>query len=164
MRGLSAKKKDIDIYFITCVCQPKTQQVMRNSMLTLLLVTIAFPGISQELEANAKYIKEKYSTDYTATIRNYAVKEWGDDYQMVVYEINQQCDALVELVNAFKSENTNIAYKAILEWSQDGYETRNSQEFQKIKVFGVEQLLKLHCDWQMVKYEYDNQVKAKNAF
>jgi len=25
-------------------------------------------------------------------------------------------------------------------------------------------LLKLHCDWSMVKYEYDKQVKAKNSF
>ena len=33
-----------------------------------------------------------------------------------------------------------------------------------LKGFGVAQLLKLHCDWQMVKYEYDLQVKAKNAF
>ena len=137
---------------------------MKRLLSLLLLSAIALPIVSQELGANAKYIKEKYPSDYTNTIRKYALKEWGDDYQMVVYEINLQCDALVELVNDFESENTNIAYKAIQEWSQDGYETRNSQEFQKLKVFGVEQLLKLHCDWQMVKYEYDLQVKAKNAF
>jgi len=137
---------------------------MKKNLVFLLLLAIAIPGIPQELEANAKHIKEKYPTEYTNTIRKYAVKEWGDDYQMVVYEINQQCNALVDLVNEFKSENTNIAYKAILEWSQDGYKTKNSQEFQKIKTFGVAQLLKLHCDWQMVKYEYDLQAKAKNAF
>ena len=137
---------------------------MKKLFTLLLLTAMVISANSQELEVNAKHIKEKYSSDYTATIRKYAVQEWGDDYQMIVYEINKQCDALVDLVNEFKSENTNIAYKAILEWSQDGYETKNSQEFQKIKVFGVEQLLKLHCDWQMVKYEYDKQAKAKNAF
>jgi len=33
-----------------------------------------------------------------------------------------------------------------------------------MKTFGLKDLLKLHCDWSMVKYEYDKQVKAKNSF
>jgi hypothetical protein len=137
---------------------------MKKTMFLLFLSIIAIPGITQELEANASYIKEKYPTDYANTIRKYAMKEWGDDFQMVVYAINQQADALVALVDEFESDNTTVAYNAILDWSYDGYKSQNQEKFKAIKVFGLEQLLKLHCDWTMVKYEYDNQVKAKNAF
>ena len=83
---------------------------------------------------------------------------------MVVFEINRQADALYGLINAFESDYTKIAYKAIIDWSKDGHESSNIEKFNKFEVFGLSQLLKLHCDWTMVKFEYDRQVKARNAF
>jgi hypothetical protein len=83
---------------------------------------------------------------------------------MVVYEINNQADALIKLIDEFKSENTNIAFRAIQKWSIDGYESSNTAKFKEIETFGLKELIKLHCDWEMVKYEYDNQVRAKNSF
>ena len=90
--------------------------------------------------------------------------EWKDDFSMVVYEINKQADALVELIDEFKSDNTNIAFKAIQEWSREGYKSKNITLFKEMTTFELKDLLKMHCDWSMVKYEYDKQVKAKNSF
>lgn len=137
---------------------------MRILLPLLLIGFLSSFGFSQELDFNAKTIKEKYPDKYTNTIRTHAMSEWGTDYRMVVYEINKQSDALVELINAFKSEHTNIAYQAILKWSIDGYKEHNKEQFKEIQTFGLEQLLDFHCDWRMVKYTYDKQVKAKGAF
>jgi len=126
----------------------------------LLIVSVK----AQSLEANASYIRKNYESDYEATIKKHALEEWNDDFNMVVYEINKQADALAGLIEAFKPENTNIAYKAIQEWSIEGYLDKNIDLFKELEVFGLKGLLKLHCDWNMVKYEYDKQVKAKNAF
>jgi len=138
---------------------------MKNSHLFLIgLILIPYSLFAQELESQASYIKDNYPDDYQTTIRKHALEEWGNDFSMVVYEINKQSEALFELVNAFESDNTNIAFRAIQEWSIDGYLSSNIEKFKKIKTFSVENLIKLHCDWSMVKYEYDKQVKAKNAF
>lgn len=138
---------------------------MRNTLIiTALIFLTNLSTFAQGLNTNASYIKNNYSSDYELTLKKHALEEWGDDFEMVVYEINQQADALVNLIDGFKSENTNIAYKAIQEWSIDGYLNQNITKFKNIETFGLKELLKLHCDWEMVKYEYDNQVKAKNSF
>jgi len=137
---------------------------MNRFMSLLILSFIACSISAQSLEANASYIKKNYSSDYEITIKKHALEEWGEDFSMVVYEINKQADALVELTDEFESDNTNIAFRAVQEWSIEGYKTHNIEQFKKFEVFGLEGLLKMHCDWSMVKYEYDKQVKAKNAF
>ena len=125
---------------------------------------LSVPSFAQGLKSNASYIKKNYSSDYELTLKKHALEEWGDNFEMVVYEINQQADALIKLIDEFKSENTNIVYKAIQEWSIDGYLNQNITKFKSLESFGLKELLKLHCNWQMVKYEYANQVKAKNSF
>jgi len=119
---------------------------------------------AQSLDPNASYIRKNYEADYEATIKKHALNKWETDYEMVVYEINKQCDALVTLVDEFESDNTNIAYQAIQKWSIDGYKSKNIAEFKKLQVFGLKELMKMSCDWTMVQYEYDKQVKAKSAF
>ena len=83
---------------------------------------------------------------------------------MVVYEINRQADALTQLIDEFESENTNIIYTAIQEWSRKGYKNSNIKLFKKMDKISLNAMLKLYCDWAMVKYEYDRQVEAKNSF
>jgi len=117
-----------------------------------------------QLNSNAEYIKKNHSTQYENTLKKYALKEWNDDYSMVVWEINKQADALFEITNSFKSNNTQVLFSAVQEWSKDGYKSSNIEKFNKFTVISIENLLKLHCDWSMVKWEYDKQVKAKNAF
>ena len=134
-----------------------------TTILLAILLTATFAK-AQELNSNASYIKKNYPTEYEQTLKKYALTEWKDDFSMVVYEINKQADALVKLIEDFKSDNTNIAFKAIQEWSRDGYKSKNIELFREMKTFSLEGLLKMHCDWSMVKYEYDKQVKAKNSF
>lgn len=128
------------------------------------LVVVPFTINAQGLNANASYIKDNYSSDYEATLKKYALNEWGNDFSMVVYEINKQADALFQLIDEFKSENTNVAFGAIQKWSREGYLNSNISLFKKMDTFGLKELLKLHCDWSMVKYEYDKQVEAKKSF
>jgi len=137
---------------------------MKQIIIILSLLLTATFASAEGLNSNASYIKKNYPTEYEQTLKKYALAEWNDDFSMVVYEINKQADALVKLVDEFKSDNTNIAFKAIQEWSRDGYESKNIALFKEMTTFGLKDLLKMHCDWSMVKYEYDKQVKAKNSF
>lgn len=137
---------------------------MKKSILLLaLIITVSFAN-AEGLNSNASYIKKNYPSEYEKTLKKHALEKWNDDYEMVVYMINNQADDLVKLIEEFKSENTSIAFKAIQKWSYDGYEYSNIEAFKKLDTFGLKQLMPLHCDWEMVKYEYDNQVKAKNSF
>ena len=137
---------------------------MKTTFIILIVLLTATFANAEGLNSNASYIKKNYPTEYEQTLKRYALAEWNDDFSMVVYEINKQADALVKLVDEFKSDNTNVAFKAIQEWSRDGYKSKNISLFNEMKTFGLKDLLKLHCDWSMVKYEYDKQVKAKNSF
>ena len=135
-----------------------------KKLLLLPFLLIAFCAFSQGLKTNANFIKTKYPTEYSQTIRKHAVEKWSTNHEMVVYRINNQADALFKLVNNFKTENTTIAYEAIKKWSIDGYESSNMQKFKSIKTFSVDNLIKLHCDWEMIIYQYNNQVNAKSAY
>lgn len=135
-----------------------------KKLIFLILMILPTIGISQELDSNASFLKSKYPTDYANTIRKHAVEEWGTDHQMIVYTINKQSDALYYLVQNFKSEHTQIIYDAIKEWSREGYEASNIQKFNSFNTLSIENMIKLHCDWSMVKYVYEKQVKAKAAY
>lgn len=136
---------------------------MKRYLLLSAIILFSFASFGQ-LNSNSSYIRKNFSSDYEETLKKHALEKWKTDYEMVVYYINNQADALMSLIEEFKSENTNIVYKAIQNWSHSGYKNSNIDRFKKLDTFGLKQLLTLHCDWEMVKYEYDNQVKAKNSF
>lgn len=119
---------------------------------------------SQELNENAQFIKERHTNAYESNIKKYALLKWKDDYSMVLYEINKQSDALTSIIEIFKPSNTQILFKAILKWSREGKQTTNSAKFSQITSIDYRNLLLLECDWSMVEYEYEKQVKAKDAF
>jgi len=137
---------------------------MRTLIILISVILSTTIANSQGLNTNASYIKKNFPTEYENTLKKYALAEWNDDFSMVVYEINKQADAIVQLTESFESDNTNIAFKAIQEWSREGYLSNNIKIFKEMTSFGLKELLKMHCDWSMVKYEYDKQVKAKNSF
>ena len=137
---------------------------MKKLILAFALVLLNSAIYAQELNSNASYIKKNYPSEYEQTLKKYALIEWKDDFTMVVYDINKQSDALMALIAEFKSDNTKIAIKAIQEWSREGFLSKNITVLNEITTFGLKDLLKLHCDWSMVKYEYDKQLKAKNSF
>jgi len=131
----------------------------------ILLIFILWPIfiVSQTLNSNAEYIKSKYPSEFENTLKKYALQKWNTDYEMVAYEINQQADALVSIVQTFKSENSSILFNAIRKWSIKGFENQNIQYWNDSLEVVNFKLLHLHCDWDMVQYEYDKQVTAKNA-
>jgi len=136
-----------------------------KKILFIMLLTFTMVSIfSQGLNTAADYIKTNYSSKYQETIRKHALNEWGSDYTMVVYEINTQSDALVDLINMFESDNTQILFEAMKNWSYDGYETSTVNLFKQLTIVNLEEMIKFHCDWVMVKYQYNNQAKAKNSF
>jgi len=137
---------------------------MRTLIILISVILSTTIANSQGLNTNANYIKKNFPTEYENTLKKYALAEWNDDFSMVVYEINKQADAIVQLTESFESDNTNIAFKAIQEWSREGYLSNNIKIFKEMTTFDLKELLKMHCDWSMVKYEYDKQVKAKNSF
>jgi len=141
-----------------------TNNIIRKTILILTILITTVVLHAQGLNSNASYIKKNYSADYEATLKKNALEKWEDNFSMVVYEINKQADALVGLIDEFKSDNTNIAFKAIQKWSIDGYESSNITKFKEMDTFRLKQLIKLYCNWSMVKYEYDKQVEAKNSF
>ena len=137
---------------------------MKKIIFVLTILLTATFVQAEGLNSNASFIKKNYPSAYENTLKKHAIEKWSTDYEMVVYMINNQADALVDLIDNFKSDNTNIVFKAIQKWSIDGYKNSNTNAFKKIDTFGLKQLIPLHCDWEMVEYEYDNQVKAKNSF
>jgi hypothetical protein len=136
---------------------------MKKIIFTIMLFS-SFLVNGQSLKSNASNIKDNYSKEYKNTIRKHAVAEWGEDFSMVIYEINKQSDALTILIQNFKSNNTNIVFRAIQQWSIDGYKEKNIKVFRSMSSFGLKDLLKMNCDWSMVKYEYNKQSKAKSAY
>jgi hypothetical protein len=123
-------------------------------------------GLAQELSINSKLIREKYNYEYEYIFKHYAVKEWGEDYAMVLFEINRQSDSFIELINKLKSEHLSIFKNAILEWSREGYKEENLRKIREEgnSIFIMSKLIKLKTDWSMVKFEYDRQVKAKESY
>lgn len=138
---------------------------MKNSLLLFLLILIVpIAANAQELDNNAINIKKNYNSEYESTIKKYALTKWKDDYQMVVYEINRQSDAITNILEKFKSKNTSILYKAIIKWSQPNKSEANHNNWKNLNTIDIGSMLKFHVDWTMVEYEYDNQVKALNSF
>lgn len=129
----------------------------------ILLLTVSTVASGQELNSNARQIKSNYNESYEEVLKKHALDEWNDDYEMVIYQINTEADALNDLVDMFKSEHTNIAFDAIKEWSYDGYKNYNIKKFRATNTFSLSKLVEFHCEWQMVKHSYEKEVKAKNA-
>ena len=69
---------------------------MKKLILTAIII-LTFQYASAQLNANAKFFKEK-STKLYNPIQDAAIKKWGTDNSMVVYMINNQCDALNKLM------------------------------------------------------------------
>lgn len=127
----------------------------------LIFITCVFAA---ELNSNAKYIKNEYPEAYENIFKKHAKEKWEDDYEMAVYNVNQQADALFSLVDKFESSNTKILVEAMLKWSYDGYKKSNAQKIKKIDGISIGNLVNLHCKWKMVEYRYDNQVESKGSF
>ena len=114
---------------------------MKKTIIILIVLITSEIINAQGLNISASYIKKNYPTDYESTLKKHALEEWNSDFEMVVYEIINQADALIKLVAEFKSENTDIAFRAIQEWSIKGYESSNISKFRNIEIFELKELI-----------------------
>ena len=136
---------------------------MKNLLLIFTFVLVSTSAFSQ-LNRYAEAIKDFDSNGYEI-IKKYAINEWGSDHEMVVYRINNQCEAIYDIMNKFQSKHTNILYRSIQMWSYDGYLKKNQDIYEnETTVIELAQMLRFYVDWEMVEYEYDNQVDAKGSY
>lgn len=134
---------------------------MKQTIILLSVLLLTACSFAQELNASAEYLKMTYPDDYHNTIRKLALEEWDDDYDMILFQINQESISLIELVLVFKPEYTTIAFSAIVMWSYEGYEQSNVAKFSIFETFGVAELITLHCQWGMVLHSYEKNVISK---
>lgn len=136
---------------------------MKTLITSVIILTAIITANAEGLNENAKFIKGHYPDGY-AGIRKYAVAEWDTNYEMIIYTINNQADAVFKVASIFQTSNTEVLFNAIKEWSLEGFEAGNVTKFKSLKSVTVPNLLTMHCNWEMVEYTYTNQVKAKNSF
>jgi len=104
-----------------------------------------------------------------AILKTNAEKEWGTDYKMVKYELDNQTEAYDWVVR--QTQYPNIMVNAKQEWGYDyqmvKYEYENQAQAyewisQQTAYPNIMSSAKQEwgADYQMVRYEYENQVKA----
>jgi len=133
---------------------------MKNFIIIILMMLITYCLISSEgLNSAASVLRNdgEISVVYDI-IKQHAVDKWVDDHEMIVYTINNQCRSYLDLWGNVNVEaDYEILHKAILKWSHDGYLDYN------LKVY-IEDSKLLHCDWEMVEYNFNNQKSAKGRY
>lgn len=118
-------------------------------LLFFILLPISLLG--QELKVEAQYLKSE-NQDIFNSIKEYAVNKWDQDHNMIVYEINQQSEAFINVMKTASGsdlETQKILLSAIDKWSE-----KKTKDFAKNPTI----------DWKMVDYEVKRQVKAKKAY
>ena len=98
------------------------------------------------------------------TIKKYITEEYGVDHPMVTVEINNQSKSLFTIADKFEYENKDVLFNAIIDRTYEGYERKNKEIFENLKQITLPDLLKLHCNWTDVLYEYNKQLKLKVHF
>lgn len=113
----------------------------------ILIICLLFTAIANaQLNSNASLIRTK-APDVYNEIKTFASEQWEGDHEMMVYVINQQCDAFMELKDILNdsTHDKNIIGKALVDWGKT--------------------IKGLKCiDYQMVIYVYKNQIKAKSQY
>ena len=141
---------------------------MKKTMLVVLMFAVVVVMSFAELNNQSQVIKKNMPAVYTC-IKQDASQKWGNDYGMIVYEINKQSEAFFNIITIINSVNGDDAKAGILQmfltfvdkWTTAGYDAYN----QKILNIGNtdNNMLALHVDWTMIEYDMENQLKAMGA-
>ncbi len=124
----------------------------------ILLFAMLLAGVAQaQLNSQAQVIKSNYSSLYS-DIRQSSVSKWGGDHEMVLYRINNQSEAYSELLSNYNDSHWEILNAAIIKWGTD--KTHNSRIMKKTGW----KFSDIRADWEMVKYNYDNQTEASTYY
>ena len=93
---------------------------MKTILFLFLFVALTF---SQELNESSNLIKKKLPDIYSQILAS-AKTDWGSDHRMIIYEVNRQCGALVDLSDLTKkhpvgTEEYTIIIQAASQWPND---------------------------------------------
>ena len=118
---------------------------MKKTLLVLAVALISLTSYGQ-LNGNAKQIKELSELTYL-NIKSIAVDRFGNDYEMVVYTINLQSDAVFEYLEILNNKNYD---KGLMEsmfpkWS--------------VEIGGT-----FFFDYEMIVYNYNKQITSKEQY
>ncbi len=131
---------------------------MRKLIFVVLFIILSTSMLFGEgLGTNAQNIK-KMSPDGYQIIRAMAVDKYGTDNNFVLYEINEQSDSLVEVIELLAAEDGDpmIFINAIIVWSVKGTVERNADIIDMwIETGDFSNVFMLTVDWYEVLYEYE---------
>lgn len=118
----------------------------------VLLCVFSASLFAQGLAPLSNKVKGLYPDVYEA-VKTRAIDKWDDDHEMIVYEINNQIDCYVFLMRIEDIDDV-ILTKYLLKWSDEP----------DAILADLDYFDSYSIDWEMVKYEYNNQVAAKNSY
>jgi len=83
-------------------------------------------------------------------LKKYAENKWNDDYEMIVYTINNQAEAMLEMVELKRESDYDegLMVAAFLKWKDKSIEIEGEY----------------FVDYEMLVYTYKNQLEAKNSY
>lgn len=120
-----------------------------KTIIALIILVSASSASFAQLKSDATMLKKEMPKSYDA-IRTFAVAEWGSDHNMVVYEINKQAKAMIDMLST-PNKNDSIFLEAYTKWTEKNVSTLRISENPT-------------TNWNMVLYEYKKQTKASSSY
>lgn len=121
---------------------------MKKITILIALIVIAQFGFSQALCSDAQILKKDMPELYSG-IYDRAVEEWGSDAAMILWEINNQSEAYMDL-GRDPDLITTVFESAYDEWYDPSYPGWAHYDYGR-------------ADWVMIRWEYDRQLDALYA-
>jgi len=139
---------------------------MKRRFFTLIFIILAVMLTAEGLTGNAVAIKESYPEGYEV-IKERAIQEWGTDHAMVLYEINKQCDSVLNVLGLAIAETGDLSVfmGAVEDWSASGTVLSNLEKLNSwLNGEDFYIIFTMRCDWAMVEYEYNKQMESAGAY
>ena len=154
--------------------------------LSLVMMILAITLFSAKLSQQSQKLRTQYPEGYEV-IKKHAIEKWGTDHEMILYQINNQCNAFFTILN-YESKYNKIVINSWCEWMYSGYIEINTKLLEKINKEAREKiekinnneypddvlidiiaqhqfpLSKLHVDWEMALYTAKKQIEAQSAY
>jgi len=125
---------------------------IKISLVVLFIVVGISALFSEGLNVYGRGVKDQIPHVYEV-IKIRAIKDWETDHEMVVYEINKQSESYLKIVST-EDIDINIFVSSLLYWADSPESVKADMEH--FDIYPI--------DWEMVLYEYNKQVEAKNSY
>ena len=95
------------------------------------------------------------------TIKKYSESKWDNDYEMIVYTINNQADAFAEISRLMSADDfdQNIWFNSVVKWAENPSKVK-----EELSNGNSDIIFTSIIQWDMVLYNYENQLKAKQSY